>query len=126
MPQKSLEVRLRFETLLSDLSARFMASPVDQVDAEIEEALGQVMEFFQVDRCALLEFRKNGLQQGQHIVCGEGIEPVSGEINLADLFPWSYRTIAAGEDLGITRREYFPEEALMDRQSMRPWASSPL
>ena len=51
--EEALEERLRFERLLSDLSARFVNIPPDRVDSEIEDGLRQILEFFQVDRCAL-------------------------------------------------------------------------
>ena len=51
---KALEERLRFESLLSDVSARFVRVPADRLDGEIENALKAVLEFFQVDRCGLL------------------------------------------------------------------------
>ena len=122
MPHQNLEEQLRFEKLLFDLSARLMASPVDQVDSEIEYALGQVMEFFQVDRSALLELEGDtAFSRVSHIVYDEGIEHVSGEINLWDLFPWSYGTmLLQGKHLDINGPEYFPEGALRDRQS---WAA---
>jgi hypothetical protein len=47
--------RLEFEVLISDLSARFVNIPAGQVDREIEEALGKVRAFFDVDRCGLFE-----------------------------------------------------------------------
>jgi len=46
--------RLRFERLISDLSARFVDIVPDRVDGEIENALKQVLEFFQVDRGGLV------------------------------------------------------------------------
>ena len=96
--EKDLEQRLRFETLLSDLSARFMASPFDQVDSEIDNALRQVMEFFQVDRCGLLEFQKDkALARITHAAFGQGLEPISGEINLAEQFPWCYEQLKQGK-----------------------------
>ena len=56
------------------------------------------MEFFQVDRCALLEVQEDkAFVRVSHIEYGEGVEQVSGEINLAELFPWSYRAIDTGE-----------------------------
>ena len=117
--EKSLEERLRFEELLFDLSARLMAGSLDQVDREIENALGQIMEFFQVDRSALLELEGDkAFSRVTHIVYGEGIEQVSGEINLWELFPWSYETmLRQGKHLNIRGLEYFPEEAFRDRQS---------
>ena len=46
-----LENRIRFETLISDISARFVRLPSSEVDGEIERALKQVLDFFDVDRC---------------------------------------------------------------------------
>ena len=116
--EKTLKKRLRFEEMVSDLSARFMATPFDQVDSEIDHALGQILEFFQVDRCALLAFQEdNTLARVTHIASGEGIEPVSGEINLAELFPWCYGKLMQGEHINISRVEDYPEDALIDRQS---------
>ena len=115
---KSLEERLRFETLLFDLSARFLAIPFDQVDAEIHHALTRILEFLQVDRCALLEFREDkGLARISHAAWGEGIAPISGDINLAELFPWCYGQLKRGKHINISRLEDYPEDALIDRQS---------
>ena len=47
----------------------------------------------------------------------EGIERISGEINLAELFPWSYRKLMQGDHIDICRVEEYPENALKDRQS---------
>jgi len=44
-----------FEVLISDLSARSSIFSAGQVDREIEEALGKVRAFFDVDRCGLFE-----------------------------------------------------------------------
>ena len=116
--KQNLEERLRFETLLSDISARFMVSSLDQVDSEIHNALRRIMEFFRVDRCGLLEFQKDkGFARITHAAFGEGLEPISGELNLAELFPWSYEQLGQGKHINICRVEDYPEEALRDRQS---------
>ena len=48
-----LRARLRFETFLSDLSARFVNVPVERVDAEIDAGLQALVEFLDVDRATL-------------------------------------------------------------------------
>ena len=116
--EQRLEERLRFETLLFDLSARFLATPVDQVDSEIDYALKRLLEFFQVDRCSLLEFQKDrAFARISHAAFGEDLEPISGEINLAEQFPWCYEQLKQGKPINISRLEDYPEEALKDRQS---------
>src|SRR5262249_25669058 len=47
--------RLRFETLLADLSATFVKVPASQVDSQIESALRRLVEFLEVDWGALAE-----------------------------------------------------------------------
>ena len=116
--EKTLKRRLCFEEMLSDISARFMATPFDQVDSEIHNALGQILEFFQVDRCALLEFQEDkAFARVTHAVNGKGVEPVSGDINLAEMFPWCYEQLMQGGHINLSRVEDYPEDALIDRQS---------
>jgi len=116
--EKTLKRRLRFEEMLSDISVRFMATPFDQVDSEIDNALRQIKDFFQTDLCALLEvLADRAFVRVSHAVYGEGIEPVSGDINIAELYPWTYGKLIQGEHVKITRLEDYPEEALIDRQS---------
>jgi PAS domain S-box-containing protein len=116
--ETTLKRRLRFEEMLSDLSARFMAAPFDKVDSEIDNALRQILEFFQVDRCALLEFLEcRDFARITHAAFGKGVEPISGDINLAELFPWCYGELMHGRHINISRVEEYPEDALTDRQS---------
>ena len=51
-----LEERLRFETLLADISARFVNLPADQIDNEIEEAQRDVCECLGLDLSSLWQF----------------------------------------------------------------------
>jgi hypothetical protein len=53
--RSQLEDRLRFETFISDLSARFVRLPSSKVNQEIDHALREVTEFFHAHRCGLLE-----------------------------------------------------------------------
>ncbi|TVR61610.1 MAG: hypothetical protein EA420_11365, partial [Candidatus Competibacteraceae bacterium] len=51
--QAELEERLRFETVLAELSARFVNLPPERVDQEIEEALRRLVAALRMDRAAL-------------------------------------------------------------------------
>jgi len=46
LAEVALGERLRFEQLLSVLSARFVNISIDRMDAEIDRALKQILEFF--------------------------------------------------------------------------------
>jgi formate hydrogenlyase transcriptional activator len=116
---QALEKRMLFETLITDLSARFVNIASDQVDREIERALEQVREFFQVDRCALLGiFSDRKRVYVTHASYGDGIERVSGDIDLATPFPWTYeRVVVQGQPVRISRVEELPESAVQDRMN---------
>ncbi len=48
----------------------------------------------------------------------EGLEPISGEINLVELFPWlAHRLVGLGETVTIAKCDELPPEAEVDRQS---------
>src|SRR5271163_250055 len=51
--REQLEERLRFERLLTDLSATFVNVAADLVDAQIEQALERLVEFFGVERSSV-------------------------------------------------------------------------
>ena len=48
--------RLKFEALLSDLSAAFINLPVSEVDRKIEQGLQNIVEFLGFDRCSIWHF----------------------------------------------------------------------
>ena len=75
--EQALEERLRFERLLSDLSARFVNIPPDRVDSEIDCGLRQILEFFQVDRAGLMRsLPDRSAYQITHGVYSEDVPPV--------------------------------------------------
>ena len=114
--REELENRIRFETLISDISARFVKLSSDTVDSEINRALKQILDFFEVDRCGLLGVHEDKrFVWVTHVCYAEGIEPVSKEINLAELFPWSYDILTKkGLPVKVTRMTQLPSEAKQD------------
>lgn len=111
--------RLEFETLITDLSARLVTSPLAAIDGEIERSLAGVREFFGADRCGLLRVSETkGDVWLSHASYAEGIDRVSGEINLGELFPWSRETLLTGRQaVVIARLDQLPPEAGRDRES---------
>lgn len=114
--------RLDFETLISNLSARFVSLRAAEVDRGIEEALEQVRKFFQGGRCGLLRVHQGeGAIRVSHAVYEAGLPHVSKETNLADLFPWTAkRLVEDGETVAISKMSELPPEAEVDRRS---WAA---
>ncbi|MGO9019596.1 MAG: sigma 54-interacting transcriptional regulator [Syntrophobacteraceae bacterium] len=108
---------LRFERLISDLSARFVNIALDQVDEAIESGLKQILDFFQVDRCGLLGFAPDRKRvHVTHAAYAEGIEQVEVDIDLVELFPWCYeKLVMQGQPVCLASIEELPVEALQDR-----------
>jgi formate hydrogenlyase transcriptional activator len=48
--------RLKFEALLSDLSAAFINVPVSEVDRKIEQGLEKIVDFLGFERCSIWQF----------------------------------------------------------------------
>jgi PAS domain S-box-containing protein len=108
-----LESRLEFETLIADTSASLLMAPTEQVDAAVERALLRVREFFQADRCALLSVSADHQVVKVRLGSwGEGVAPVSPDVNLATLFPWEWRRLVVERlSVRISRRADLPSEA---------------
>jgi formate hydrogenlyase transcriptional activator len=118
--RKMLEQRMQFETLITDLSAGLIKAPMSEIDGEIERSLTLVREFFRADRCALLGIRDDRKYVWvSHASYGEGISRVSGDVNLAELFPWSYeRLVIEGIGFNIASMEKaLPEDVEVERRS---------
>jgi signal transduction histidine kinase len=110
-----LEERLRFEALLSELSAGLIHVPAVEIDAALAGGLQQVGTFLGVDRASLEEY-----------VAGEptvrltwtlpGLEEPPSIIH-TDKFPWSAETLRKGKAVRFSRLDELPAEAAIDRAS---------
>ena len=58
--ESELQERLQFEELVSTISARFANVPAKEVDLVIEEGLRLLGEFFDADRCSVVEISGDG------------------------------------------------------------------
>jgi PAS domain S-box-containing protein len=116
--------RLQFEQLIVDLSARLINLPSEKLDGEIEHALKMVLEFFQVDRCALLR-----VQPGRdawkitHLASSQFASPVPVDTVLPrSINPWAYDRLAnRGEVVLFSKVDDMPDEARVDKQTWRDW-----
>jgi formate hydrogenlyase transcriptional activator len=119
-----LENRLRFERLLSDLSARFVNISPERVESEIEGGLKKILEFLQVDRCGLVLVAKDRATfQVTHVARAKDITAVPKGVELPlSLHPWAYdKLIRKGEVLSFARMDDLPDEANVDKQTWIEW-----
>jgi signal transduction histidine kinase len=110
-----LAERLRFESLLSELSARLIPAAVSDVNAEIERGLQRVVEFLRIYRASLHEYVPGGAVLRISWVVG-GAERLS-RITETDQFPWTTGQLQRGHVVRFSRIDELPEEAAIDRQS---------
>lgn len=115
--QAELEDRLRFETLLAELSACFVNLPPDLVDQEIENALRRLVEALHVDRSTLghlSEDRRDIIVT--HSYTRPGFEAFPLFPSLATAAPLMVRTLLSGQPFIMPRLADLPTEGEADRQ----------
>lgn len=109
--------RFRFESLLTDLSARFINVHADQLDAVICDAQRQICEFLKVDVCSLWRAPSEKpdtlvLVQLYH---PPDFLPPPLATDSSDESPWALTLMQQGRDLVVACIEDTPPEAEQDR-----------
>jgi len=118
--EQALSVRLRFEALLTRISAEFIALPPAEIDAAIERTLGVIGSFLEVDRGWLLQTDpdRRGLEY-THEWCADGIRPERHDEDMAyfpaDRFPWDWKQMISGTSVVIASPDDYPPEASAER-----------
>ena len=109
--------RLKFEAVLSELSAKFVNLPAEQVDSQIAWGLQQVVELLGLDRSGLGEVSPDGKQfVVTHSYQLKGIPPSAG-LNLGAHFPTYARMIRQGRVIRLP--DDFPGETEPEREYCR-------
>jgi transcriptional regulator with GAF, ATPase, and Fis domain len=114
------ESRLEFETLISDLSSRFINLPPGEVDREIEDALRRVCESLGVDLAVLWQWSSAApnVITPTHVYCAEEAYRPSEPLREED-WPWARKQVLAGREFVISSLEEYPAEAAVDRETCR-------
>ena len=86
VPSPEFEERLRFEMLLTDLSARFVSATPESIDAEIVNAQKQIVQVLELDRSTLAQLQEPDRFVVTHCWTVPGLEPIPG-IVITDI-PW--------------------------------------
>jgi signal transduction histidine kinase len=105
---EQLEERLQFERMLTDLSATFVNVAADLVDAQIEQALEQLVNFLGVERGGFGQMSEDNTGiLATHSFVVPGYPPLPPFIVENDL-PWYAEQVRRGE---LMRFERLPEDA---------------
>lgn len=116
--ESALADRLRFETMLADLSSRFVHVATDDVEGEVERALVRVMEHLGLDRGTVFTLSENALALRSLISSVRaGAAPPLPVIPLAAI-PWLWAVLARGDLFQISSLSDLPEEASEEKKLM--------
>ena len=114
------EKRLRFESLLIEISARYINLPVDQIDMGIENDQRRICESLGLDLSALWQWSggsRRFLTVSHLYTIPEGPSRPEG-IDAQESFPWILNKMLNGETLAFSTENMEPEAAV-DQASRR-------
>jgi signal transduction histidine kinase len=113
--QRLLEDRVRFETLLSDLSAGLIHVDAGGLDAALESGLQQMVVFLRMDRGNLDEYVEG--RPGVRVSWAAPGIAMLPSILAAGQFPWTAGMLRRGSIVRFPRTDALPAEAAADRAS---------
>jgi PAS domain S-box-containing protein len=122
--QRSLAEQLKFERLLSEISASMIAVDLERVDEEVERALSRVLDVLDLDRCALfILFPAEGRTRITHQAESLGMAPLNRESRVADASTL-YEELREGKAVELadvpagSRREASAQEGHLERRGL--------
>jgi len=116
-----LEERLRFETLLTEILARFVNLAASQVDSEIEDAQRAICECLELDHSSLwqLSGQDADLFYLTHLYRAAELPPPPEYMSGNEFFPWALRKLQAKEIVDVPNTAAAPPEAARDMETWR-------
>ena len=121
--QERLAERLRFETLLSDLTGILADSSPDDGDLRVRTALRQMVETLDVDWAALRALEPHADELSlTHSWTRDDLPPRPSVVREAEA-PWIFARLRQGHVVGVAGMESLPDEAAADRQGLEALAA---
>lgn len=103
--------RAQFESLVANLTARFVNLPADQVDAEIEAAQRRIVEALGLDRSTLFELLGDrSTIVFTHYWARPGFSEPPKRVDLHEHFPWSAGQLLQRQIVSYTRLAELPPD----------------
>ncbi len=117
LPDDPRDDQLQFESLLFELTAKFVNLPIHEIDDQIGEGLRRLGEFLDIDRSSFAEFSEDKRDMVVlHCYTAPGIAPFPRVIVDGKL-PWYAGKIRHGEIVRFSRLpDQLPEEAIAERE----------
>jgi formate hydrogenlyase transcriptional activator len=113
MSANVLKERLEFESLLAEISGRFINLPVDRVDAEINDAQRRICETLHLDRSTIWLSPKEDPETMRlvHIHPVPEGPSLPERMDAREFFPWSIQKLLSGGIVTISKMTDLPREA---------------
>ena len=123
--ERQIAQQLRIETLLAELSARFVNVPANRIEEEIQGAQRRICEALDLDRSTLFQVPQDdpGNLQLTHIHTRAKTAPLPARTDGRDLFPWALQTLMRGETLTLSTLAALPPEAARDRENIQRYGT---
>lgn len=114
------EQRLHFETLIADLSLKFVNLPADEVDREIMEAERRICALLGLDFAVVWQVSDEapGFFTLTHFFSAQG-GPQPPERMRQEQYPWAREQLLAGRTIKVASLDDLPPEAARDRETLR-------
>jgi transcriptional regulator with GAF, ATPase, and Fis domain len=110
-----LRERLEFETLLADMSTKFVNLPAGKIDQEIERVLQRIAEVLEIDRCSVAQFSDNRKKlRVTHAFAVPGVAPMP-DLTLNETQPWYSETLFRCEAIVMSSPDQLPPEAAVEK-----------
>ena len=106
-----------FEKLILEFSTGFANASIAEIDGKIVQALKQIVEYLDIDRCAFWEISEDEVHMRwihQYVV--PGLQKLHSDINYKD-FPWVFkRVVVSGGCISFSSLDDLPPEAAKDKK----------
>ncbi len=112
--ERLIEYRLRFEELITGISSKFININAEEIDNGINEALGTVANFFEIDQGYIFNYNKEDKTLNlthSWFLGGNGPDLGNYWGIPSDAFPWALNTIQKNGFLSIPNLDSIPAEA---------------
>jgi formate hydrogenlyase transcriptional activator len=113
-----LEARLRFETLIADLSLKFINLPANEVDHEIADAQRRVCLCHGLDMSSLWQWSNEsaGFLALTHLYRSQEGPPTPEPMDAQEYFPWCLEQLMVHKLVAVSSIEDLPADAARDRE----------
>jgi formate hydrogenlyase transcriptional activator len=116
-PHSEFEERLRFEMLLTEVSARFVSATSESIDAEIVSAQKQIVQELGLDRSTLAQLQEPDGFVVTHCWAVPGLEPIPGIV--VEEIPWFVSAVGGGKEVHFAHIDDLPKQASREKEICR-------